>query len=92
MSVYSSAWALSLTQAYVEVSLDYYHCFRFFLSNPMLPLFLQLPKKGPRPKWTKYKHIPNKKCLSVGNFGILSGLLSVDYSATPAYVEIRNID
>ena len=40
----------------------------------MSPLFLRLPEKGLIPKWTIYKHVSNnsKKCLSVGNFGILS--------------------
>ena len=43
----------------------------------MLPLFLQLSEKGPKPKWTIYKHVSdkNKKCLSVGNFEILSVVL-----------------
>ena len=35
--------------------------------------------KGPRPKWTVYKHISDKfkKCLSVGNSGILLVVWSV---------------
>ena len=34
----------------------------------------ELPEKGPRPKVSIYKHISDnsKKCLAVGNFGILS--------------------
>ena len=51
----------------------------YFLSKPMFPIFLQLPKKGLRPKWTIYKHVSDKskKCLSVGNFGILSVVCSL---------------
>ena len=56
----------------------------------MLPLFLQLPEKGPRPKWTICKHVSDnsKKCLSVGNFWILS---AARLQPTPAYVEAWNI-
>ena len=47
----------------------------YFSSKPMFPLFLQLAdKKAPRPKSTIYKYVldNSKKCMSVGNFVILS--------------------
>ena len=50
--------------------------------------FCNFRKKGPRPKWTIYKHVSDnsKKCLSVGNFGILSVVVvGVLCSASTAY-------
>ena len=47
----------------------------YFLFDSTWHLFLKLSeKKCPTPKWTLYKHVSDnsKKCLSVGNFGILS--------------------
>ena len=46
----------------------------YFSSNNMFLLFLQLPEKRSRPKWTIYKHhiLPQFYEMSVGNFGILS--------------------
>ena len=29
----------------------------YLSSNPMFPLFLQLPEKGPRPKWTIFIYL-----------------------------------
>ena len=56
--------------------------------------FCNFWKKGPRPKWTIYKHISDnsKKCLSVGSFEILSvvvicRLYVARLQPTPAYVE-----
>ena len=39
-----------------------------------MTFFCDFRKKGPRPKWTIYKHVSDnsKKCLSVGNSEILS--------------------
>ena len=51
--------------------LDYFG----LLFKPYVPtIFATSGKKGSRPKWTKCKHGSDnaKKCLSVGNFGILS--------------------
>ena len=44
-------------------------------------------RKGPRPKWTIHKHESDKikKCLSVGNFGILSVVIC---SASTAYINL----
>ena len=56
--------------------------------------FCEFQKKGPRSKWTVYKHKSdkNKKCLSVGNSGILSVvrclLLSVVCSVSTVYTNI----
>ena len=43
----------------------------------LVNFFCNFRKKGSRPKWTIYKHESekNKKCLRVGNFGILSVVL-----------------
>ena len=45
-------------------------------------------KKGPRPKWTLYKHEPdkNKKCLNVGYSGILEFGLSSICVLAPTYI------
>ena len=52
----------------------------------MFPLFLE---KGPRTKWTIYNHesYNNKKCLSVGNFGILSVFVFV-CRTSKAYISL----
>ena len=44
-----------------------------YVGKKVLPIYVNARKKGPRPKWTIYKHEPdkNKKCLSVNN---LSGV------------------
>ena len=44
----------------------------FFVDN--VDNFCNFRKNGPRPRWTIYKHVSEntKKCLSVGNSGILS--------------------
>ena len=44
-----------------------------FIINLCRLFFCNFRKKGPRPKWTIYKHVSDnsKKCLSVGNSGIL---------------------
>ena len=52
----------------------------------------QRDKKGPRHKWTIYKHESdqNNKCLSVGNFGILSVIRRLSVARlqpTPVYLE-----
>ena len=53
---------------------------------------LRLPeKKGPRPKWTIYKHksVKNEKYLSIVNFGIPSVVVWCSVARlqpTPAYV------
>ena len=51
-----------------------YYIFFYFSVNLCFHYFCDFQKKDPRPKWTIYKHESgkNKKCLSVGNFGILS--------------------
>ena len=57
------------------------------INNPMFPLFLPYPEKGPKPKWTIYKHVSehSKKCLSV----ILElCLLFVVCSASAAYTRL----
>ena len=57
----------------------------YFTSKPMFPLLLRLPEKKLKPiKWAIYKHDINKKCLSVGNSGILSVVVcsaSVTYTS-----------
>ena len=37
----------------------------YLYNKPMETIFLRFLKKGPRPKWTKYKHVSDdsKKCL-----------------------------
>ena len=57
-----------------------------FQVNLCFPLFCNFRKKVPRPKWTIYKHKSdkNKKCVSVGNFKILS----VTCSASAAYTSL----
>ena len=57
-------------------------------------IFCDFRKKGPRQKWTIYKHVSDKskKCLFVGNSGIVSVVIcrlpSVSrLQPTPAYVE-----
>ena len=57
---------------------------------------MQFPKKGPRLKWIIYKHVSEKfkKCLSVGNSGILTVVSCLSVSSllpTPVYVEVWNI-
>ena len=58
----------------------------------MFSLFLRLLEKGPRFKWALYKHESDKnyKCLSVGNFVILSASLTRLQPKT-VYEEPRNI-
>ena len=45
-----------------------------FIVNLCRKFLCDFLKKGPNPKWTIYKHVSDKskKCLSVGNSGILS--------------------
>ena len=63
-------------------------CFGLLYSKPMLTFFFAI-KKGPRLKWTTYKHVSDKskKCLSL----ILEFCLSSSLSAfvlAPAYISL----
>ena len=62
---------MSICQMQVSEDFDFGLLFRL----PYVPtIFATLGKKDLRTKWTIYKHVSekNKKCLSDGNFGILS--------------------
>ena len=57
--------------------------------------FCNFRKKGPRPKWTIYKHLSDnsKKCLSIGNFRILYVVCHLSssvvvWSASTAYTSL----
>ena len=65
----------------------------YFYSNPMFPLFLQLPEKNILDPNGPYIHTFQTilKLLSVVNFGVLSVvccLCSVVYSASAAYTSL----
>ena len=61
-------------------------CFSLLFSKPLLLLVFQLPEKGPRPKWTIYKHDINKKCLSViSDFCLLSSVVRLQ--PTPGFTK-----
>ena len=69
----------------IFLSKMWYRPWSYISSKPMFPLFLQLPEKGPTPKWTIYKHVSDKskKCLTVILEFCLSS--SVVYSSSTAY-------
>ena len=69
-------WVLSCQHIRYDYNLlnnEYFLIF-CFLRIFVPTIFATSRKKGPRPKWTIYKHISDKskKSLSVGNFGIPS--------------------
>ena len=53
--------------------------------------FTTFEKKGPRPKWTMYKHVSDKskKFLFVVNTEILSVVIVVTCIPAPAYTSLR---
>ena len=55
--------------------------------------FCNFQKKGPRSKWTIYKHVldNSKKCLTVGNLEFCLSSSVARQQPTPAYVEVWNI-
>ena len=62
----------------------------YFYNKPMWTIFCNFRKKDPRTKWTIYKHVLDnyKKCLSVGNSGILSVVVVVVCVLAPAYTSL----
>ena len=66
----------------------------YFIINLCRQFFCNFPKKGPKSKWAIYKHVSDKlkKCLSVGNSGILSIVVVVVVVCvrTPAYTSLCN--
>ena len=62
----------------------------YFSSRPMLPLFCNFRKKGPRPKWSICKHESdeNKKCLYLSVVSKFCLVSIVVCSASKAYTSL----